>query len=83
MLVVPGGAAGRVDGAFARAEEGGLRLAQRGGALPAKGPGGRQEPVQRVVPAPAVTHTHTDGGRSEGHHADLLCLHSVRKLSHE
>lgn len=54
MLVVPGGPARCVDGARARAQQGRLRLAQRGGALPARGSAGRgQEPVQRVLAAPA------------------------------
>lgn len=81
VLVVPGWSAGRVDGALARAEQRWLRFAQRRGALPAKGPSGGQEPVQRVLPAPAVKHTQQ--GRSAPEHADLLCLRSARKLSHE
>ena len=54
VLVVPGGSAGGVDGARACAEQGRLGLTQRGSALPARGPGGGQQPVQRVLAAPAA-----------------------------
>jgi len=54
VLVIPGRASSSVDGARACAEERRLCFTQWGGALPARGPGGRQEPVQRVLPVPTA-----------------------------
>lgn len=54
VLVIPGRPASRVDGARACAQQRRLCFTQRGGALPARGPSKRQEPIQRVLPAAAV-----------------------------
>lgn len=62
VLVVPGRSAGGVDGSCARAEQRRLGFTQRGSALPAGGPGGGQQPVQRVLPTPTATHSKTGTG---------------------
>lgn len=70
MLVVPGGPAGRVDGAFGRAQQGRLRLALAGGPLPGREAraDGLEEPVQGSVPAAARRTHHTrERGENQSH----------------
>lgn len=64
VLVIPGRSASGVDGACACAEQRGLCFTQRGGALPARGPGRGQEAVQRVLPAPTVKTANSRAGHS-------------------
>lgn len=64
VLVVPGRAASGVDSTCAGAEQRWFRFTQRGGALPAGGPGVRQEPVQRVLSAPTAAQQAAGGSET-------------------
>lgn len=87
VLVIPGRSASGVDGACARAEQRRLGFTQWGSALPARGPGGGQEPVQRVLPTPTAK-TQTAGQvtawtHRQSHTGVVFPFYSVCSIRHQ